>query len=55
MNYARISAMSLLIAALAIGCQGSDKSAEINLFAWSEYVPQADGMKSRDRLVTTIT
>ncbi len=30
-----------MVAAVGVGCQQSSKHAEINLFAWSEYVPQA--------------
>jgi spermidine/putrescine transport system substrate-binding protein len=35
-----IAAAALLAAALA-GCQSSESPKELNLFAWSEYVPQA--------------
>jgi len=32
---------AMLVAVLAVGCQQGKKTDELNLFAWSEYVPQA--------------
>ncbi len=40
MNRIRVFAVALCLAAVAIGCQQSKKPEELNLFAWSEYVPQ---------------
>jgi spermidine/putrescine transport system substrate-binding protein len=40
MKYIRVLTSALLIAAVAVGCQQSKKPTELNLFAWSEYVPQ---------------
>jgi spermidine/putrescine transport system substrate-binding protein len=41
MKHTRVFATALMVAAVSVGCQQSSKPAEINLFAWSEYVPQA--------------
>ena len=40
MKFTRAFAAAVLVVASCVGCQQAKKPAEINLFAWSEYVPQ---------------
>jgi spermidine/putrescine transport system substrate-binding protein len=41
MKFIRMIAAVTVLATSLVGCQQSQKAPEINLFAWSEYVPQA--------------